>query len=65
MKDLIVAKLASACEDLYAECLKTFQRENLKSIWEKDWVPMVILINYRSLCAINNSLIDCRKASWF
>ncbi|CAH0558884.1 unnamed protein product [Brassicogethes aeneus] len=41
MKESIVAKLASACEDLYAECLKTFQRENLKNIWEKDWVPLI------------------------
>nr|XP_023015780.1 programmed cell death 6-interacting protein [Leptinotarsa decemlineata] len=41
MKDAIVAKLASTCEDLYAECLKTFQRENLKHIWDKDWIPMI------------------------
>lgn len=41
MKDTIVAKLASQCEDLYADCLKTFQRENLKLIWDKDWIPTV------------------------
>lgn len=45
MKDYIVAKLASQCEELYAECLKTFQRENLKHIWDKDWIPMVSTLN--------------------
>lgn len=44
MKDAVVAKLASQCEELYAECLKTFQRENLKHIWDREWVPMVIFI---------------------
>ncbi|XP_057660109.1 programmed cell death 6-interacting protein [Diorhabda carinulata] len=41
MKDVIVAKLASQCEDLYAECLKVFQRDNLKHIWDKEWIPMI------------------------
>lgn len=41
MKDSIVAKLASQCEDLYGESLKVFQRDNLKNIWEKDWISLV------------------------
>lgn len=47
LKDAIVAKLSAQCEDLYAECLKTFQRENLKPLWDKDWISIVnILLFY-------------------
>ncbi|KAL1491587.1 hypothetical protein ABEB36_012162 [Hypothenemus hampei] len=41
MKDSIVARLAAQAEDLYSECLKTFQRDNLKSIWDKEWIPLI------------------------
>lgn len=41
MKDAIIAKLASSCEDLYGECLKLFQRENLKQLFEKEWISIV------------------------
>ncbi|KAL3279081.1 hypothetical protein HHI36_016595 [Cryptolaemus montrouzieri] len=41
MKDAIIAKLASSCEDLYNEAMKIFQRENLKPIWDKEWIPMI------------------------
>lgn len=42
MKESITAKLAQQCEELYAETLKIFQRDGLKSLWDKDWVPLVI-----------------------
>ncbi|XP_063911920.1 programmed cell death 6-interacting protein isoform X2 [Zophobas morio] len=66
MKDSIVAKLASQCEDLYGECLKIFQRENLKHIWDKDWIPTIagkqaalhaVSEFYQSLVCKNSKLI--------
>lgn len=41
MKEASVAKLASQCEELYADCYKIFSRESLKTLWEKEWLPMV------------------------
>ncbi|KAI4457578.1 pcd6 interacting protein-related [Holotrichia oblita] len=41
MKESITAKLAQQCEELYAESLKIFQRDSLKSMWDKDWVPLI------------------------
>ncbi|XP_025832314.1 programmed cell death 6-interacting protein [Agrilus planipennis] len=41
MKDQVIAKLAAYCEDLYAECLKQFQKENLKPLWDKEWIPTI------------------------
>lgn len=41
MKDSIIARLAAQAEDLYAECLKVFQRDNLRTIWDKEWIPIV------------------------
>lgn len=46
MKDAIIAKLAYSCDDLYGECLKIFQRENLKSLFEKEWLSIVSLLLY-------------------
>lgn len=41
MKESVVAKLASSCEDLYSDCLKQFQRENLKNLFEREWISIV------------------------
>lgn len=66
MKDQIVAKLASQCEDLYGECLKVFQRENLKQLWDRDWIPTIagkqagyhaIAEYYQSLVCKSNKII--------
>lgn len=44
MKESVVAKLASSCEDLYSECLKQFQRENLKNLFDREWISLVRFI---------------------
>lgn len=41
MKDNIVAKLAAQCEELYAECYKICNRDNIKTLWDREWLPMV------------------------
>lgn len=41
MKDLVIAKLCCQCEDLYSETLKILQKDSIRSLWEKDWIPTV------------------------
>lgn len=41
MKDAVTAKLASQCEELYAEALRLMQKDSVRPIWDKDWIPIV------------------------
>jgi hypothetical protein len=41
MKDAVIAKLSSQCEEMYAEVLKLFQKELLRTLWDKEWIPTV------------------------
>ncbi|KAL1132118.1 hypothetical protein AAG570_010076 [Ranatra chinensis] len=41
MKDGIIAKLCSQCEDYYADALKLTQKETVRHIWEKEWLPTI------------------------
>jgi hypothetical protein len=41
MKDAVIAKLSSQCEELYVEVLKQFQKELLRPLWDKEWIPTV------------------------
>lgn len=41
MKDQIIAKLASQNEEMYADVLKAMQKDSLKALWDKDWIPLI------------------------
>lgn len=41
MKDAIIAKLACQCEKLYAEVLQDAQKDGVRALWERDWLPKV------------------------
>lgn len=41
MKDQIIAKLASQNEEMYADVLKAMQKDSLKPLWDKDWIPLI------------------------
>lgn len=42
MKDMIIAKVASQCEELYTDAAKQMGRDSLKSIWDREWLPIVV-----------------------
>jgi hypothetical protein len=44
MKDAVIAKLSCQCEELYVEVLKQFQKELLRPLWDKEWIPTVSII---------------------
>ena len=41
MKDQVIAKLASQGEEMYADVLKAMQKDSLKALWDKDWIPII------------------------
>ena len=41
MKDNIVAKLAGHADDLFAEVMKLMQKESVRTLWDKDWLPII------------------------
>lgn len=41
MKDPVIAKLASQTEEMYADVLKAMQKDSLKALWDKDWIPLI------------------------
>ena len=41
MKDAIVAKLCSQCEDMYAGVMKSVQKESVRNLWDASWEPNI------------------------
>ena len=41
MKDAIVAKLCSQCEDMYAGVMKNVQKESVRNLWDASWEPNI------------------------
>lgn len=66
MKEAIVAKLSSQCEDLYADALRALQKDSVRTLWDKDWISTVsgkhagfqaITQLYQSLVCRNNKAV--------
>merc|ERR1719336_2488722 len=41
MKDNIIAKLSGHADDLFAEVMKLMQKESVRTLWDKDWLPII------------------------
>ncbi|XP_026475185.1 programmed cell death 6-interacting protein [Ctenocephalides felis] len=61
MKDAIIAKLACQCEDLYADTLRAMQKESIKGLWEKEFLPLIAgkQAAYHAITELYQSLV-CR-----
>ena len=41
MKDGIVAKLCSQCDDMFSNVMRSMQKEDVRSLWDSDWLPNI------------------------
>ncbi|XP_053683784.1 programmed cell death 6-interacting protein [Sabethes cyaneus] len=66
MKDMVVAKLCCQGEEMYSEALRLLQRDSIRTLWDKDWIPVVagkqagfhaLTMFYHSLVSKNNKSI--------
>lgn len=39
MKDSMVSKVCSACEEMYTDALRAMQKDSVKALWEREWLP--------------------------
>ncbi|XP_063827732.1 programmed cell death 6-interacting protein [Ostrinia nubilalis] len=61
MKESMVAKVCAQCEELYTDALRALQKDALKPLWERDWIPTVTAkqMAFRGLTQFYQSLV-CR-----
>ncbi|KAJ0177559.1 hypothetical protein K1T71_006432 [Dendrolimus kikuchii] len=62
MKESMVAKVCAQCEEFYTDALRMMQKEHLKPLWERDWIPTVAAkqMAFRGLAHYYQSLV-CRS----
>ena len=58
MKDNIVAKLAGHADDLFAEVMKLMQKESVRTMWDRDWLPFISGKQVRHY-NVGSGLISC------
>ncbi|KAG6448193.1 hypothetical protein O3G_MSEX005360 [Manduca sexta] len=61
MKESMVAKVCAQCEELYTDVLRVVQKDTLKPLWDRDWIPALSAkqMAFRGLAQFYQSLV-CR-----
>lgn len=63
MKELIIAKLCCQCEEMYSDTLRLLQKDSIRTLWDKDWIPSVAgkQAGFHALTMFYHSLVSKSK----